>query len=163
MTLSIPRRLLAAAAAVLLLAGSALAAQPAPDLVLETDEGPLALQDLAGQVVYVDFWASWCAPCRESFPWMNAMQARYGGKGLRIVAVNVDSDPELRRRFVERYPARFTIAYDPSGKAAERFHVKGMPSAYVIDRDGNVKAAHVGFREKDTAALEAMIASALAE
>lgn len=129
-------------------------ATPAPDVIWPTQEGELRLDQLRGKVVYLDFWASWCAPCRKSFPFMNELQARYGDQGLVVLAVNLDKKSELVERFLAKYPARFTIAYDPAGKTAESFAVRGMPSTYLIDRDGEVRFSHVGFREKDRAELE---------
>ncbi|MDX1824805.1 MAG: TlpA disulfide reductase family protein [Thiohalomonadales bacterium] len=132
-------------------------AEPAPDFQLPTKTEPVSLQSLEGQVVYLDFWASWCKPCRQSFPWMNAMQAKYHAKGLRVVAVNVDSDSEQVKRFLSRYPAEFVVAYDPQGKIASQYQVKGMPSSYLIDRQGNIHASHIGFRDEDKTAIENQI------
>ncbi|MGW8228852.1 MAG: TlpA family protein disulfide reductase [Gammaproteobacteria bacterium] len=132
-------------------------AEPAPNFELPTKTDPISLQSLEGQVVYLDFWASWCKPCRKSFPWMNAMQAKYQTKGLQVVAVNVDSDSEQVKRFLSKYPAEFVVAYDPQGKIASRYQVKGMPSAYLIDRQGNIHSSHIGFRDEDKAAVETQI------
>lgn len=133
----------------------------APDLSLTTDKGKLSLKSLRGQVVYVDFWASWCGPCRKSFPWMNVLQKRYAKQGFRIIAVNVDEDQALARKFLADHPANFTVAFDPNGNAAEAFKVKGMPNSYLIDRQGRIHSSHIGFREKDTAAMEAEIKALL--
>jgi cytochrome c biogenesis protein CcmG/thiol:disulfide interchange protein DsbE len=132
-------------------------AGPAPDFELPTDAGPVSLQAMRGRVVYLDFWASWCKPCRKSFPWMNALQAKYRDKGLQIIAVNIDSDPEQVKRFLEKYPADFIVAYDAEGKVAKQYQVKGMPSSYLIDKQGNIHAEHVGFREEDKARVETQI------
>ncbi len=132
-------------------------AAPAPDFDLPTKPGSVSLQSMRGQVVYLDFWASWCKPCRKSFPWMNALQAKYRDKGLQIIAVNVDSDPEQVKRFLEKYPADFVVAYDPDGKVASQYQVKGMPSSYLIDKQGNIHASHIGFRDEDKTAVESQI------
>jgi len=126
----------------------------APDFSLKTQSGTISLKELKGKVVYVDFWASWCIPCRKSFPWMNSMHAKYSTKGLVILAINLDKDAKLVSKFLNQYPAKFKIAYDPSGKSAEAYKVLGMPSSYIIDRQGNIVASHVGFREKNKAELE---------
>lgn len=133
---------------------AAVPSRPAPALQVHTDHGPLDLKQFRGKVVYLDFWASWCKPCRKSFPWMNALQDKYGARGLQIIAVNLDRDRKLVDRFLAAYPARFLIAYDPAGEAARRYQVKGMPSSYLIDADGRIVARHVGFRNKDKAVLE---------
>ncbi len=135
--------------------------QKAPDFSLKTQSGNITLKELQGKIVYLDFWASWCVPCRKSFPWMNEMHDRYKDKGLVIVAVNLDKDPELVAKFLSDYPAKFKIAYDPSGKSAEAYKVLGMPSSYIIDRKGNIIETHIGFREKDKADLEKKISSFL--
>ncbi|MFV1982039.1 MAG: TlpA disulfide reductase family protein [Thiohalomonadales bacterium] len=135
--------------------------QKAPDFALKLQSGNITLKELQGKIVYLDFWASWCVPCRKSFPWMNEMHARYKDKGLVILAVNLDKDPELVAKFLRDYPAKFKIAYDPSGKSAEAYKVLGMPSSYIIDRQGNIIETHIGFREKDKAGLEKKISSLL--
>lgn len=129
----------------------------APDFSLPFDRGQLHLADFRGKVVYLDFWASWCGPCRSSFPWMNEMQARYGDKGLVIVAVNVDKNRALANEFLAQLPAKFTVAYDPQGSVASLYQIIGMPTSFLIDRDGKNQYSHQGFREKDKADLESRI------
>jgi thiol-disulfide isomerase/thioredoxin len=107
---------------------------------------PLDLERLRGKVVVVDFWASWCEPCRHSFPWLNEMQAKYADRGLVIIGVNVDRDGAEAERFLRETPARFRIVYDPAGALATRYDVPGMPSSYVIGRNGDIVARHIGFR-----------------
>lgn len=145
----------------LLFTAGPVVAEPAPALSLQTAAGQLDLSQLKGQVVYVDFWASWCGPCRKSFPWLNDMQARFGKNGLKIVAINLDKDHDKALRFLQTYAPGFTVAFDPQAVSARAFAVKGMPSSYLIDREGNVVYAHVGFRKKDTEAMEARIRSLL--
>ncbi|HQR22512.1 MAG TPA: TlpA disulfide reductase family protein [Burkholderiaceae bacterium] len=120
------------------------------------------LADLKGRVVYVDFWASWCAPCKQSFPWMNDMQAKYGPQGLTIIGVNVDKKREDADKFLSGTPAKFTVAYDTTGKVAEAYQPKGMPTSFLIDASGVVRAVHIGFRDKDKDELERELAGALA-
>lgn len=147
---------IAACAALSIMLGPA-GAEPAPDVAWATDRGDLHLAQLRGKVVYLDFWASWCTPCRASFPWMNEVQAQYAAQGLVVLAVNLDKDRAQVERFLEAYPARFTVAYDPAGETAARLQVKGMPSSYLIDRNGELRYSHVGFRERDREVLEARI------
>lgn len=145
----------------LALAGAASAAK-APDFTFKTDKGPLALESLRGKVVYLDYWASWCAPCRQSFPWMNEMQARYGDKGFVIVAVSIDTDPADAARFLAQHRARFIIAYDTQNVTAQAMRLKGMPTSFLIDRNGEIVSRHLGFSEADKAKLERNIKALLA-
>src|SRR3990172_12963604 len=105
-----------------------------PDLRFATEQGEMSLAQLRGKVVYLDYWASWCGPCRESFPWMNELQTRYGEKGLVVLAVNVDADRIDAERFLAEHPASFRIAWDPKGDTARTLRVKGMPSSFLLDR-----------------------------
>lgn len=98
------------------------------------------------RVIYLDFWASWCVPCRRSFPWLNAMQERYGEDGLRIVGINLDREREDADAFLARYPAAFDLVMDPSGVLAEQYQLRGMPSAVLISPDGRELHRHIGFR-----------------
>lgn len=152
-----------ALAAFTLLFTSLVSAAPSPNASWPTDGDELSLEQLRGKVVYLDFWASWCAPCRESFPWMNELQARFAEQGLVVVAVNVDKERELVKKFLDKYPAAFTIAYDPEGESAAQFKVKGMPSSYLIDRNGDIRFSHIGFRDKDRAELESQIQAVLSQ
>ena len=122
---------------------------------------PLRLGSLKGQVVLLDFWASWCGPCKKSFPWMNEMQARYGPAGLRIVAINLDEQREAADRVLAQVPAKFTIGFDTQGTTPGLFGVKGMPSSVLIGANGFIDSLHAGFRDEDAAALEKRIAQAL--
>jgi peroxiredoxin len=135
---------------------------PAPQFELPGKDGAaVQLAKLQGRLVYVDFWASWCGPCRQSFPWMNEMQARYGARGLQVVGVNLDAKSDDARRFLAETPARFTIAFDPAGATPRAYGIKGMPSSVLIGPDGKVLYEHAGFKEADRAALEQVIQKAL--
>jgi thiol-disulfide isomerase/thioredoxin len=125
--------------------------------------GELALADLRGRVVIVDFWASWCAPCRESFPFLDELQRRHHDAGLSVVGINLDEQRDEAERFLRERPVGFQIVYDPEATTPERFGVRTMPSSYVIGRDGKVRAVHSGFRERDRGAFEAEVSAALAE
>ena len=117
----------------------------------------------AGKVVVLDFWASWCVPCRRSFPWLNAMHDKYGGQGLVIVGVNLDMERADAEQFLEEYPAAFSIVYDEDQELARQYEVVAMPSSYVIGRDGKVAARHMGFKVKQQDDYEALIVEALQE
>lgn len=124
-------------------------------------EAPLDLAALRGKVVYLDFWASWCAPCRESFPWMNRLQAELGAEGLVVIAVNVDDSRGDAERFLREHPAQFRIVFDPQGELPEKFGVHGMPTSFLIDRQGHVQARHEGFFMRDRDALARQVRSLL--
>jgi cytochrome c biogenesis protein CcmG, thiol:disulfide interchange protein DsbE len=135
----------------------------APSFALPTLEGNVNLEQLRGRWVYVDFWASWCAPCKQSFPFMNAMRAKFRDRALEIVAINVDAKRADADRFLRQVPAEFSIAFDPAGETAKRFAVKSMPSAYLIDPKGRVRMVHRGFKSADAEAIEREIANAIAK
>jgi len=136
---------------------------PAPPFSLATAGGDrVALASLRGRVVYVDFWASWCAPCRRSFPWMNALQDRYGSAGLSIVGVNVDQRASDAARFLRDTPAKFAIVYDAPGATPAAYDVHSMPSSFLIDRQGVVVAVEEGFHDDRRLALEERIRALVA-
>src|SRR5512132_1796853 len=142
---------------------AAAAGDVAPTFALPTASGEtVALDKLRGRIVYVDFWASWCGPCRQSFPWMNEMQAKYGGRGLAIVAINVDKKRADAERFLQQTPAAFTIVFDEPGATPGAYAVKGMPSSYLIDAQGKVAAVEIGFFDDHKASLEERIRELLA-
>lgn len=101
-----------------------------------------------GEVVYLDFWASWCGPCVRSFPWMNTIQAKYKDKGFTVISVNLDAEQQLAAKFLRSNPATFDVIYDPKGKIAKHFKIQGMPSSMIIGRDGKIKSRHTGFFNK---------------
>ena len=135
--------------------------QPAPDIELPGATGVQKLSDLKGKVVYLDFWASWCGPCKQSFPWMNDMQKKYGSKGLQVMAVNVDAKRADADNFLVANPAQFAVAFDAKGESPKRVGIKGMPTSVLIGVDGKVLAVHQGFRDEERGELEARLASAL--
>ncbi|MBU3006243.1 TlpA disulfide reductase family protein [Paraglaciecola arctica] len=117
----------------------------APDFVISNAELPSKLSELKGQVVYLDFWASWCKPCRKSFPWMNQMQQKYADRGLQVIAINLDTDAALAKLFLEKVPTQIPIVYDPEGNIASDYQLLGMPSSYLVDKKGNIRFSHKGF------------------
>jgi cytochrome c biogenesis protein CcmG/thiol:disulfide interchange protein DsbE len=136
-------------------------AEKAQPFTLPGDSRTISLEKFKGKVVYLDFWASWCDPCRKSFPWMNGMMARFDSKKFAIVAVNLDPSKKDAIKFLENAPADFDIAYDPDGKVASQYNLQAMPSSYLIDKKGNLIMTHKGYREGDTAEIEAKILALL--
>lgn len=128
---------------------------------LPTQQGKVSLRENAGKVVYVDFWASWCGPCKQSFPFMNELQKKYAANGLQIIAINVDKTRDDAMIFLKKNQADFTIAFDSVGTVPTQYDVKGMPSSYLIGRDGKLIYTHRGFKAQDTAEIEAKIRAAL--
>lgn len=133
---------------------SAAAATDAPPIV--------SLEDHKGKVVLVDFWASWCVPCRRSFPWMAEMHEKYSDDGLVIIAVNMDASAKEAGVFLRDFSPPFTIAYDPDGTVARDYDVVAMPSSYLFDRHANLVARHLGFKVKDQSEYETQLTEALA-
>lgn len=105
----------------------------------------LDLSAYKGKVVYLDFWASWCAPCKQSFPFMRQLAETYPSRDLAIIAVNLDHSKKRAEAFIDQQGANFPVIYDPKGKLAERFKVRDMPTSILIGRDGKVRYVHQGF------------------
>ena len=137
--------------------------QPAASFRLPTKDGTVALEDLRSKIVLVDFWASWCGPCRQSFPWLSTMSERYGANGLVVVAIDLDKDQEPAQRFLRELSPSFTVAFDPEGKSAEAFGVQTMPSSFLVSRTGRVVYSHPGFNLKDTDLFEKRIKEEIAK
>lgn len=114
------------------------------------DIGQLDLESQRGKVVYLDFWASWCKPCRESFPWMNALLEKYPRDKFTVITINLDAEASAMRRFLDKVPARFDIYHDASGAIAEKFQLEGMPTSYLIDSKGKIVRKHIGFYSRKT-------------
>lgn len=130
-------------------------------LSVKNTQGEIVSLNYPDQVVLLDFWASWCGPCRQSFPWMNEMQARYGASGLKVVAINLDSEPELATEFLQEIPAQFTVLFDQSGQSATQMGVEGMPMSYLFDRQGRLVHRMIGFSAAREAEHEAKIKALL--
>jgi len=122
-----------------------LQAQAARELKLHQLDGrPFSLESLKGSVVVLDFWATWCVPCRSSFPFFDRLQQEYGAKGLKVVGLTLEEDGDAVTDFLEGVPAGFTIARDPTGHAGEVYEVVAMPTTFLLDRSGTVVARFEG-------------------
>ncbi len=121
-----------------------------PDLGAFQIEGKIP-SDLRGKVVLVDFWASWCAPCKASFPVLEKLQRDYGPRGLVIVAVNQDDTAGAMESFLKKAPVSFTVVRDAAHKMVEAADVQSMPSSFLVDRAGIIRHVHTGFYGDKTA------------
>ena len=123
----------------------------------------LDLAEHKGKVLYVDFWATWCPPCKKSMPFLNALRNELEEKGFEIIAVNVDEDSEVAREFLENYPVDYQVVFDPKGVCPAIFDVKAMPSSFFIDRHGKIRYEHLGFRDDDEVEIKARVLELLKE
>ncbi|MBK8453804.1 MAG: TlpA disulfide reductase family protein [Thiofilum sp.] len=122
---------------------------------------PLDLRPYKGKVVMVDFWASWCPPCKNSFPWLNKMVREKSAQGLVVIGVNVDENSADAKRFLAQIPAKFPIIYDPKGEYPSYYNIPGMPSTIIFDRNGKKVYMHQGFRLTKVMEYEAALNQAL--
>ena len=117
----------------------------------------------SGKIILIDFWASWCGPCRKSFPILNELHQKYGPRGLVIIGISVDEKEADYRKFVSKMKASFPLIHDSAHKAAAAFNLPAMPMSYIIDRKGIVRHIHKGFsgaktRAKYITEIEALLA-----
>lgn len=126
-----------------------------PARILPAEEFRLA--DYAGKVVLLDFWASWCKPCRKSIPWLSGVQDRLGERGLVVVAVNLDTDIAAAKDMVAALGAQVVVVADPQGALAQTYDLQGMPTSLHFDRQGRLAQSHVGFTPQEAEAREAEI------
>jgi peroxiredoxin len=144
-----------------------LVGNPAPEFRAHAEKGngaALSTRELRGHVVVLDFWATYCAPCKASFPKLEQLNAKYAASGLSVVGISED-EPEDKPKvqsFAAAYGARFAIAWDGDKAIARAYRPETMPSTFVIDRKGVVRYAHVGFREGDEIELEREVQELLA-
>ncbi len=127
----------------------------APEIGLRDGAGhPVRMADLRGKVVLVDFWASWCAPCRQELPVLERLYARYRDRGFVVVGVNVDRERANMAEFVRRFRLTFPVVHDGEHRVADRYGPRTMPSSYLVDRGGVVRYVHQGFRASDADVIE---------
>jgi peroxiredoxin len=153
-------RILASTLLVVVLAGAATATgpSPAPDFALPArDGGELRLSDLRGQVVMINFWATWCGPCRQEMPLLQQIHAKYEPLGFTMLGVNVEPDSAAAQTWLKGMPVRFPILFDRKSEVSASFGVEAMPSSVLIDREGRVRHVHRGYKPGDEAVYTDLI------
>ncbi len=144
-SLALPQAALADAAAPTLGAKS-----PAPDFTLPALGGKsLSLSQYKGQVVMINFWATWCGPCRQEMPLLDAMYKKYKAMGFTLIGVNVEPDSKAAEEFLRKLPVSFPVAFDAESKVSQLYNVQGMPSTVIVDRKGIARVLHKGYRPGD--------------
>ncbi len=154
---TLTRVALAAALAFLHPAEAGQVNDPVPDFhsrILKSPAAEFRFSDVRGKVVYVDFWASWCGPCRMSLPLLDSLFGKFASRGLVVVGVNQDESDQERDNFMKRIPVRFTLVGDEGHRIAKQFEVKAMPSGYIVDRKGFIRYIHPGFDANTAQQLE---------
>jgi peroxiredoxin len=145
--MSLFRSVLAIFAMAVMLPMASQASTPAPDFTLKSRSGEnVRLEDLRGQVVMLNFWASWCGPCRQEMPLMDDLYEQYKDLGFTILAVNVDENREEALRFLDKVPVSYPILYDPESRVSELYEVQAMPTTVMIDRNGDARYLHHGYQ-----------------
>lgn len=138
-----------------LFAGQALAVglqEEAPDFTLKSlDGGNLRLEEYRGQVVLINFWASWCGPCRQEMPLLDRLHHRYEDTGFAVLGINVEGDPDSAQEIVDKTKVTFPILIDDGQKVSELYSLEAMPSTVVVDRDGVIRYIHLGYKPGDEA------------
>jgi len=126
-------------------------AQPAPPFSLPDiySGESKTLEDYKGKVIYLDFWASWCGPCRQSLPLLNELRDELGSEYFEVIAINLDQNPEDGKRFLQKYPVNYPVLTDTTGSTPQKYQLSGMPTSYLIDQNGEIQGVHEGFRSSD--------------
>src|SRR5580704_5937163 len=123
---------------------------PAPDFTLTAQSGkPVGLTQFKGQVVMLNFWASWCGPCRQEMPLLDSIYKKYGKLGFTMIGVNVEPDSNAANAWLKQTPVSFPILYDTDSKVSKLYGVAGMPSTVIVDRKGTVRMIHRGYEPGD--------------
>jgi thiol-disulfide isomerase/thioredoxin len=138
----------AAPSAPVLAAGGATG--PAPDFVLDSNTGkPVKLSGYKGQVVMINFWATWCGPCREEMPLLESIYKQYRKQDFTLLSVNVEPDPKGATDWLKKTPVSFPVLYDVKSDVSNLYKVAVMPSSYFVDKKGNLRVVHRGYKAGD--------------
>ncbi len=152
----------------LFLSSAALAAGPsrvpAPDFTLKSDSGEnLRLGEYRGQIVLINFWASWCGPCRQEMPLLDQLHKKYAPLGFTVLGVNVDQDPDQARAMLARIPVEFPVVFDSQSTVSEAYDVIAMPTTVVVDRNGDARYLHRGYKPGDEEEYQRQVRTLLME
>lgn len=122
----------------------------APDFTLKSlKQGNLKLSEQAGNVVLLNFWATWCAPCRKEMPLLNNLHNKYKALGFSVIGVNVEEQSDKAKQYISSYPVDFPVLFDTTNKVSKSYDVLAMPTTVIIDRNGVVRFLHEGYRDGD--------------
>ncbi|MBX3186678.1 MAG: TlpA family protein disulfide reductase [Labilithrix sp.] len=124
-------------------------------------KGKAALASWKGKVVLVDFWATWCEPCKKSFPKLEELRVKYNASGLEIVAISEDDEPNGIKEFGENYGAKFPLVWDKDKSIANKWHPPNMPSSFIVDKKGVVRFVHLGYHDGEEKEIETEVKSLL--
>lgn len=136
---------------------------PPPCSAIENNGTVVNFDTYKGKVLLIDFWATWCPPCKKSMPFLNNLRNQRLKDGFEILAINVDENSEDAKSFLKENPVDYKIAYDPNGDCPQKFAVKAMPSSYLVDKAGKIRLIHLGFRDEDEAKIQDQVSNLLAE
>ena len=143
-------------------AGLGDAAPQCPDAKY-SDQTELNFSKYKGRVLLVDFWATWCPPCKKSMPFLNHLHNEYHARDFEVLAINVDEDSDEAKNFLTSNPIDYPTTFDPNGSCPQTFEVKAMPSSYLVDKDGVIRYIHLGFRDEDKSIIEKQIVDLIAQ
>ena len=139
-------------------AQAAAGAGPAPNFTLKSVSGKnMKLSEMTGNVVLINFWASWCGPCREEMPLLNDLHKKYEPLGFTVLGVNVEEDARNARGFLKDFPVDFPVLLDSKNQVSKQYNVIAMPTTVVVDRDGNMRFLHKGYKPGDEEKYRKMV------
>lgn len=160
-------KLLAGALTAALLATAVVAGvsdAPAPDFTLKSDSGKnLKLSEHRGEVVLINFWASWCGPCRQEMPLLSELHDKYKSLGFTVLGVNVEQDSAAAKKLLKEMPVTFPVLFDNDSTVSKQYDVIAMPSTVLVDRDGNMRYLHKGYKPGEEAIYLEMVRSLIRE